>query len=232
MRLNSGKPQSIMSIPCLPPPMEPDWSLIWNAKPVELVSFDRSTKLPQLMVIDIGFRRRTGDSSCFNGGIHRQICTFDVISVWNAICVLLLPRVSLFLILVREFRDMMIHLCMCKGRTHYTNGLESKSYCKMANMSNFRFPITVPWVSNSYLSDERERLNFGESCHRGHRKSGQCSIPIWLHDNCHAAFTHLSNCITLHTDLVRMAEIFEIAYGTSWKSRRLSCTRNWKEVEL
>jgi len=40
MRLGSAKPQSNMSIPCLVPTTEPDSSLILNAKPVELISFD------------------------------------------------------------------------------------------------------------------------------------------------------------------------------------------------
>jgi len=31
--------------------------------------------------------------------------------------------------------------------------------------------------------------------------------------------------MTLHTDLVHMTEIFEIAYGTSWKLRRRSWIR-------
>jgi hypothetical protein len=40
MTLGSGKVQSNLSILCLAPAPEPDSSLIRNAKPVELVSFD------------------------------------------------------------------------------------------------------------------------------------------------------------------------------------------------
>jgi len=65
-----------------------------------------------------------------------------------------------------------------------------------------------------------------------HRKSGQCSIRISLNDDRHATFIHVSNCITLCTDLVHMVEIFDIAYGMSWKSRRRSWIRNGEEVEL
>jgi len=43
---------------------------------------------------------------------------------------------------------------------------------------------------------------------------------------------HVSNCITLRTDLMHMVEIFQIACGTSWRSRRRSCIRNGEEVEL
>ena len=65
-----------------------------------------------------------------------------------------------------------------------------------------------------------------------HRVNGQCSIQIWLHGGHYAAFTHVYNCITLRTDLVRMAEGFEMAYGMSWKSRARSWMRKCKEVEL
>jgi len=53
-----------------------------------------------------------------------------------------------------------------------------------------------------------------------------------LNDNRHAAFIHVSKCITLRTDLVHMIEIFEIGCGMSWKSRRRSWIRNGEEVEL
>jgi len=43
---------------------------------------------------------------------------------------------------------------------------------------------------------------------------------------------HVSNCITLRTDLVHMVEISEIASGMSWKVRRRSWKRNGEEVEL
>jgi hypothetical protein len=53
-----------------------------------------------------------------------------------------------------------------------------------------------------------------------------------LNDNRHGAFIHGSNCITLPTDLVYTVQIFEIAYGRSWKSRRRSWLRNGEEVKL
>jgi len=43
---------------------------------------------------------------------------------------------------------------------------------------------------------------------------------------------HATNCITLRTDLLHMVEILEIAYGTSWISRRRNRIRNGEEVEL
>jgi hypothetical protein len=53
-----------------------------------------------------------------------------------------------------------------------------------------------------------------------------------MNDNRHPAFIHIYNCITLRKDLVHMAEIFEIACGTSWKLRRKSWIRNGDEIEL
>ena len=65
-----------------------------------------------------------------------------------------------------------------------------------------------------------------------HSKGSKCSIRISLNDDHHAAFLKVSNCITLRTDLVHMVEIFEIAYGTSWKLRRMSWIIKGEEFEL
>jgi len=43
-----------------------------------------------------------------------------------------------------------------------------------------------------------------------HGKSGQCSLQICLNDDHHAAFFHVSNCITLCTELVDMVEILKL----------------------
>jgi len=53
-----------------------------------------------------------------------------------------------------------------------------------------------------------------------------------LNDDCHAAFIHISNCITLRTDLGHIAEIIKIVYGTSWKLRRRSRMRKGEKVRL
>jgi len=65
-----------------------------------------------------------------------------------------------------------------------------------------------------------------------HRKSGQYLLRIRLNDNCQAAFIHVSNCITLRTDLVHIVEICKIAYGMSWELSRRSWMKKGKEVEL
>jgi len=53
-----------------------------------------------------------------------------------------------------------------------------------------------------------------------------------LNDDRHVIFIHVSTWITLCTDLVHIVEIIEIAYGTSWTSRRKSMKLKGDEVEL
>jgi len=144
----------------------------------------------------------------------------------------ILLRVSYFLISVTKLWDMIICLHMCNGRTHHALGLESKSRFKTANTCDYCLPITVKWESKSNISDEINKQILREWRHMSHRKSSLSSIHIWLNDVRHVAFTHVSNCITLRTDLVRMVVIFEAAYGMSWKSSRSSWIRKGKEVEL
>jgi hypothetical protein len=66
----------------------------------------------------------------------------------------------------------------------------------------------------------------------GHRKNRLYARQIHLNDKCHAEFKHVSNRITVPTDLVHMVEIFAIACGTSWKSRRRSWVKNGEDVKL
>jgi len=53
-----------------------------------------------------------------------------------------------------------------------------------------------------------------------------------LAHNTPAAFIHVSNCVTLRTDLVLLLDKIEFAYDRSWKSRRRSRIRNGQKVEL
>ena len=53
-----------------------------------------------------------------------------------------------------------------------------------------------------------------------------------MNDNRHTAYDHLSNCITLCTDLVHMVKMMKIAYGRSRKSRRMSWMRKGEDVGL
>jgi len=180
----------------------------------------------------MGFRRRDGDCSCVCGRIDVQSVILDVWSRWKARCWPILLCVSYYFISVTKLWDMIIHLCMCKGRTHCVNVLQSKSHCKTAQMFSFHVHMTVKRQSKSNLSDEICEQNLSEWCHTCHRQSSQRARRIDLNNNRHVEFIHVSNCITRRTDLVHIVEIVEIACGTSCKLRTRSWIRNSKEVEL
>ena len=137
----------------------------------------------------------------------------------------------LFLDFRDQLWDVIIRLCLCKGRTHYVKVLESKSGDKIADTFDLQQHVTVQRPTKSNISDEIYYQYLCEWCQKWHRKSGQWSIRISLNDNHHAAFIHVSHCITLRTDLMYVVEIFGIAYGTSWKLRRRSCISKGEEVE-
>jgi len=78
IRLGSVKPQSKSSRPSGEPAAEPDLSPLLNAKPVEPVSFYPCIWPPANYHIDIGFRRRDGDSSSVCGRIYMQNVILDI----------------------------------------------------------------------------------------------------------------------------------------------------------
>jgi len=104
--------------------------------------------------IEIGFGQRHCDGSCVVRLIDRQSVICYVISRWKAICVPIWLPVSFVLISPTKLWDMMIHLCMCKGRTHHAKVLEAKSDCIMAKKLDFCLPITDKWENRSYISDQ------------------------------------------------------------------------------
>ena len=232
IRLGPVKPQSKSSIPSGEPAGEPNSSPLLKAKPVKPVSFYPCRWPSANYHIDIKFRRRDGDGSCVCGRTHMQTVIFDVWLRGKASCFPILLHVIFFLISVTKLWDMIIRLCMCKGWTHHVNILESKSHCKRAKMFCCILQVTVKWPSKSNISDEMCWQNLSEWSHTCHGKIGQCVWRIVLNDNHHATFIHVSNCITLRTDLVHMVEIFEIACGTWRKLRRRSRIRNGEVVEL
>jgi len=231
-RLGSVKPQSNMSTPGLQPTAEFDTSPLLKAMPVEPVSFYPCLEPQFYQHIDFGFERRHGDSCWFWGGIHSHIVILDIISWWKAICLPILLCFIIFLILVTKLWDIIIRLCMCKGRTHYVRVLESKSCGKPAKIFDFYLQITVKWQSISYISDQIHKQIVTEWCHTYHWKSGQFSWQICLNNDHDAAFIHWSNSTTLGTHIVYIIEIVEIAYGTSWRLRRRRMIRKDVEVEL
>jgi len=53
-----------------------------------------------------------------------------------------------------------------------------------------------------------------------------------MNDSCQSALIHAANYITLHSGLLHMVKKLKIAYGTSWKSRRMSWIMNGEGVVL
>jgi len=51
-----------------------------------------------------------------------------------------------------------------------------------------------------------------------------------MNDSCQSALMHAANYITLRSELLHMIEKSKIAYGTSWKSRRMSWIRDGEDV--
>jgi hypothetical protein len=154
IRLGSVKPQSKLCIPGGEPAAEPDSSTLLKPKPVEPVCFYPCIEPPAKYHIDIGFRRSDGDGSCVCGWIEVQTILFDIWSRWKASCLPILLRVSFCLISVTKLWDMIIRLCMCKGRTHNVKVLKSKSACTTALTFDFILQVTVKWQSKSNIRDE------------------------------------------------------------------------------
>jgi len=75
----------------------------------------------------IGLGQRSGDGSCVTGAIDSQIINLDDVSLRKANCVPILLLVSCFWISVTTLWDMIIRLCMCKGRMGHLKVLDSKS---------------------------------------------------------------------------------------------------------
>jgi hypothetical protein len=161
-----------------------------------------------------------------------QTVIFDIWSWWKASRLPILLRASFVLISVTKLWDIILRLCMCRGRTHHIKVLQSNSHCKTANMFGFFLLETVKWQSKSNIADEMGKQNLIVWRHASHRNSVQCAERIDMNNNLHAAFIYVSNHITLRTDMVYMIEILEIVYGRSWKLRRRSWICNSEEVVL
>jgi len=160
IRLGLGNPQSKSSITSGGLAAEHDSSTLLKADPVEpgcsvepVICYP-CIEPPAIYHMDIGFRRRDGDGSCVCGRIDMQTVDFDVRLLWTASCLPISQRVSCFLISVTKLWDMIIRLCMCKGRTHHVKVLESKSHFKTAKTYGFFLQVTVKSQSKSNISDE------------------------------------------------------------------------------
>jgi len=74
-----------------------------------------------------------------------QIGICDDVSIWNAIPVPILLRVSFYLISVTKLWDMIIRLCMCKGQIGHANDVDIKSHWLTTNERDIVLPVTIEW---------------------------------------------------------------------------------------
>jgi len=182
--------------------------------------------------IEIRFWRRHGAASCVAGGLNRQIGISDDVSIWNVIPVPILLPVSFYLISVTKLWDMIICLCMCKSRISHANALDFKSHWLTTNEGDIVLPATGKSDNYNYFRDESQEQNISQWCHATHRCSGQSAMRSWMDDDCHGAYDHAFNFISLCTDLEHMVEILKIAYGRSSNSPRMNWITNGEELGL
>jgi len=167
--------------------------------------------------IVIGFWRRHGDSSCVAGRMNSQTGISDNVSFCNVIPVPTFPRVSIYLISVTKLWDMIIRLCMCKGRISHAKALDFISHWLTTNEHDIVLPITGKSDNSIKIRDETDYHNVCQWCHTSHRCSGHRVMRSWMKDNGHSAYDHASNCITLCADLVHMVKMLKITHGRSCK---------------
>jgi len=182
--------------------------------------------------IEIACLQRNGDVTCITAGIESQIVNFDDVSLSKAICAPILVLFSLFWISLTKLWDMIIRQCMCKGCIGHAEVQGSISRWKMTNQVDIGLPATGKSESNIYITDEMYKQNTSKWFHTSCTMSGQCVIQTQINDNYHAALLRVSNCITLHWDLLYTIENLKIGYHLSWRSRRMSCKRTGREVRL
>jgi len=63
-----------------------------------------------------------------------------------------------------------------------------------------------------------------------HRRSDQRTCKTQTNDSRPAVLIHAVNYISVRLDILHLVEKLKIAYGTSWKSRRISWIRNGEDV--
>jgi hypothetical protein len=150
MTPGSGKLKSPEGISSLPPERG-----VWFATDHMCEASSTSKGLPLHVAsqainhIEIGFGRRNGNSPYCRGGIDKEIQIFDHVELWKEIGVPNVLCVNFALISVTKFWDMIIHDCMCKGRTHHSHIVTAKSHYKTTNQPVFISPVAVKCESNN-----------------------------------------------------------------------------------
>jgi hypothetical protein len=129
-------------------------------------------------------------------------------------------HVSFFLISRTRLWEMILHLCMCQGRTHHVKGLEYQSGCKTTSPCDIWLSITDEWKSKGSSIDTIAKQNLSEEWHTSNWNNDQYSVLICQTDDTKAVFIHICNCITLCMHVMHTIEMLEMARATSWKSRR------------
>jgi len=164
--------------------------------------------------------------------MNRQIGICDDVSIWNAICVPILLHVLFHWISVNKLWDMIIRLCMFKGRIVYSNVLDFQSHGLMINEHDIILPGTVKLDNWYWITAETHLQYISHWCHPSHGWRGQSETRSGMNDDRHAANDYAYNSITLFTDLVHMFEILNFAYIRLRTSRRMSGMRKSEEVGL
>jgi len=104
--------------------------------------------------IEIGFRGRHSDLSTVARAINRQIGIYDNVSILNAIPAPILLCVSFYMISVTKLWDMIIRLCMCKGRIGHATFLNFNSHCLTTDVRDIILPVTVKWDNSNWIADK------------------------------------------------------------------------------
>jgi len=115
--------------------------------------------------LEIGFRQRHCDGCCIAGGMNWQLGISDNVSIWNVILVSILLCVCIYLISVTKWWDMIICLCMCKGRIGHANVLDFKSHWLTTNKRDIVLPITGKSDSYNKIRDETHWQNMSQWWH-------------------------------------------------------------------
>ena len=78
----------------------------------------------------------------------------DNVSIWNVIPVAILLRVSFYLISVTKFWDMIIRLCIFKGRISHASAVDYKSHWLTTNERDIVLPVTGKSDNWYQIADE------------------------------------------------------------------------------
>jgi len=82
----------------------------------------------------------------------------------------------LYYISVTKLWDIIIRLCMYKGRIGHANGLDFKCDWLTTNEHDIVLPVTVKLDNWNSITDETHKQNISQWCHTSHRGCGQSTM--------------------------------------------------------